>query len=164
MKFSNLVQDANVWAKTMDQAFVNGDNMDILYEDIYERRAHYLGDSAIEILNTSPYVKTAIISIDEFPAEVEALKQRFGFVTPASMPEPQPFERPPVPPPAAPIPQSLPPVQPIYFQPPPVQQVEYILKKDDEDNKHEKNNMITRLYAMNLVGDVDLINRRITNF
>ena len=109
-------------------------------------------------------MKTAIISVDEFPDEVDALKKRFGFVQPASLPAPQTVERPPVPPPAVPIPQSLPPVQPMYLQPPPVQQVEYILKKDDKDDRREKNNMITRLYAMNLVGDVDFVNKRVTNF
>ena len=80
------------------------------------------------------------------------------------MPKPHPVERPPVQPPAAPITQSLPPFQPMYFQPPPVQQVEYILRKDDEEDKREKNNMITRLYAMNLVEDVDIINKRKTEF
>ena len=52
----------------------------------------------------------------------------------------------------------------MYFYPPTVKQFEYILKKDNEEDKKEKNNMITRLYTMNLVGDVDILNKRITNF
>ena len=39
MKFVDLGQDTKVWAKTMDQAFFNGESMYILYENIYDRQA-----------------------------------------------------------------------------------------------------------------------------
>ena len=51
MKFADLGQDDKFWAKTIDQAFINGVSMDIICKNIYEMQAQYIGDSAIEILN-----------------------------------------------------------------------------------------------------------------